>query len=239
MYAAVADWVAKEYGLKKANFVRPFYPGGDYQKEKYRKSDIVVDNPPFSILSEILNWYHEHGIRFFLFGPTLTLFSSSSSSTCCAIPVGASVVYENGASVNTSFLTNLEDPRTRVRTAPTLYQAVSDANDRNLAETRRELPKYSYPDEVITSAMVAKWSRYGIDFRLPVAESALCSELDAQKEAGKTIYGKGYLISERAVAERAAAERAAAERAAATRWPLSERERAIVQRLGGDKHVES
>ena len=229
VYAAVADWVAKEYGLKKANFVRPFYPGGDYQKEKYRKSDIVVDNPPFSILSEILNWYHEHGIRFFLFGPTLTLFSSSST-TGCAIPVGAAVVYENGVSVNTSFLTNLEDPRTRVRTAPTLYQAVSDANERNLAETRRELPKYNYPDEVITSAMVAKWSRYGIDFRLPVAESALCSELDAQKEAGKSVYGKGYLISERAAAERAAAERAAAERAAAeraaaTRWPLSERER--------------
>ena len=230
VYAAVADWVAKEYGLKKANFVRPFYPGGDYQKEKYRKSDIVVDNPPFSILSEILNWYHEHGIRFFLFGPTLTLFSSSST-TCCAIPVGASVVYENGASVNTSFLTNLEPEDLRVRTAPTLYQAVSDANERNLAETRRELPKYSYPDEVITSSMVAKWSRYGIDFRLPVAESTLCSELDAQKEVGKAVYGKGYLISERAAAERAAAERAAAERAAATRWPLSERERAIVRKL--------
>ena len=30
VYEAVADWTAKEYGLDKSNFVRPFYPGGDY-----------------------------------------------------------------------------------------------------------------------------------------------------------------------------------------------------------------
>ena len=30
VYEAVADWTAKEYGLDKFNFVRPFYPGGDY-----------------------------------------------------------------------------------------------------------------------------------------------------------------------------------------------------------------
>lgn len=35
VYDAVADWVADEYGLEKANFIRPFYPGGDYQNEKY------------------------------------------------------------------------------------------------------------------------------------------------------------------------------------------------------------
>ena len=238
VYEAVAEWVVKEYGVDRSRFVRPFYPGGDYQKEKYAKDAVVVDNPPFSILSQILNWYHDHGIRFFLFAPTLTLFSSSSS-TCCAIPTGTSVVYENGASVNTSFLTNLEDPMLRVRTAPELNKAVQDASDETQAALHKELPKYSYPDEVITSAMVARWSKYGIDFRLPVAESVLIDALDAQKEAGKTIFGKGYLLSERAAAERAAAERAAAERAAAERaaaqrWTLSERERAIVRSLGGD-----
>ena len=66
--------------------------------------------------------------------------------------------------------------------------------------------------------------------------------LDAQRKSGKTIFGGGFLLSERAsaeraaaeraAAERAAAERAAAERAAATRWTLSERERRIVSRLG-------
>ena len=219
VYAAVANWVAEEYDLQKDDFVRPFYPNGDYQKEKYSSGAVVVDNPPFSILAEIIRWYTDHGIRFFLFAPTLTLFSSSSC--CCAIPTAAAVTYENGAVVNTSFLTNLEDLQMRVRTAPTLQKAVQEANDKVQAEMRKELPKYSYPDEVITSAMVARWSKYGIDFRLTVAESEPISALDAQKEVGKTIFGKGYLLS----------ERAAAERAAALKWSLSERERAIVRAL--------
>ena len=52
-----------------------------------------------------------------------------------------------------------------------------------------------------------------------------------QKEADKALYGGGFLLSEKAAAEKAAAEKAAAEKAAATRWPLSERERAIIKRL--------
>lgn len=224
VYEAVADWVAKEYNLNRSDFVRPFYPGGDYQKHKYKPGAVVVDNPPFSILAEILRWYKEHEIDFFLFGPTLTLFSSSSSSSSCAIPVGVSVTYENGAIVHTSFLTSLEGEGLRVRTAPDLYKVVDEANKEWTKDLKKELPKYSYPDEIITSAMVARWSKYGIDFSVSVAETEPTSALDAQKTEGKAIFGKGYLLSERAAAERAAAERAAAERAAATRWPLSERE---------------
>lgn len=108
VYKAVQDWVAKEYGVKPEKMIRPFYPGGDYQSERYPKGCVVVDNPPFSILAEILNWYNEHGVKFFLFAPSLTLFSSSSSSSC-AMATGADVLYENGASVSTSFLTNLEN----------------------------------------------------------------------------------------------------------------------------------
>ena len=228
VYDAVADWVAKEYGLRRKNFVRPFYPGGDYQKETYAKNAVVVDNPPFSILSQILKWYKEHGIRFFLFAPTLTLFSSSSS-TACAIPTGASVIYKNGASVNTSFLTNLEPEGTRIRTAPTLNKVVQDASDETQKALHKDLPKYSYPDYVITSAMVAHWSKYGIDFRLSVADSVQIEALDAQKEVGKAIFGKGYLLSERAAVEaRAAASAAAAVDASGNNlvqtWELSEKE---------------
>lgn len=229
VYDAVADWVAKEYGLRRKNFVRPFYPGGDYQKETYAKNAVVVDNPPFSILSQILKWYKEHGIRFFLFAPTLTLFSSSSS-TACAIPTGASVIYKNGASVNTSFLTNLEPEGTRIRTAPTLNKVVQDASDETQKALHKDLPKYSYPDYVITSAMVAHWSKYGIDFRLSVADSVQIEALDAQKEVGKAIFGKGYLLSERAAVEARAAASAAAAAVDASgnnlvqTWELSEKE---------------
>ena len=237
VYEAVAQWVANEYHVAPRHFVRPFYPGGDYQREQYLPDAIVVDNPPFSILSEIIKFYVEKGIRFFLFAPTLTLFSSSSSSLVTALPVAASVTYENKANVNTSFVTNLEDPSIRLRSVPSLYRAVKEANDRNLEEQRRELPKYAYPDNVVTSAFVARLSRYGIDFSVSRTESVGIDALDAQKEQGRAIYGKGYLVSERAAAERAAAERAAAERAAAERaaairFALSPREREIVAQLG-------
>ena len=230
VYKVVADYVAEQYGLKQENFVRPFYPGGDYQKEKYKASDVVVDNPPFSILAEILSYYKEQGVKFFLFAPTLTLFSSSSSS--CALPCGVAVTYENGANVNTSFLTNLEEENLRFRTCPTLYEVVQKANDEWLKEQKKELPKYSYPDEVVTSANIARFSKYGVNFKALKSETVGVSALDAQKEVGKTIYGKGYLLSEKAAAEKAAAEKAAAEKAAAKRWELSERERAIVKSLG-------
>ena len=221
VYEAVAQWVANEYHVAPRHFVRPFYPGGDYQREQYLPDAIVVDNPPFSILSEIIRFYMQKGIRFFLFGPTLTLFSSSSSLVT-AIPTAATVVYENGASVNTSFITNLEDPSIRLRSAPTLYRAVTAAVEETLRAKRVELPKYAYPDNVVTSAFVARLSRYGIDFSVSRAESVSIDALDAQKEQGRTIYGKGYLVS----------ERAAAERAAAIRFALSPREREIVAQLG-------
>ena len=220
VYKAVQDWVAKEYGVKPEKMIRPFYPGGDYQSEKYPKGCVVVDNPPFSILAEILTWYNDHGVKFFLFAPSLTLFSSSSSS--CALATGADVIYENGASVATSFLTNLENGGVRVRSAPDLRKAVQDASDEVRREMHKELPKYSYPDEVITSSMVARWSKYGVDYRLLVKDSINIDALDAQKAEGKGIFGKGYLLSERAAAERAAAQR----------WQLSDREREIVKKLG-------
>lgn len=85
VYEAVANWVATEYGLDKQNFVRPFYPGGDYKSEDYT-GKIVVDNPPFSILSEIIGFYTERGVRFFLFAPTLVGLVRYAEK-CTAFPI--------------------------------------------------------------------------------------------------------------------------------------------------------
>ena len=236
VYEAVAQWVSVTYKLDRAKFVRPFYPGGDYEAERYAKDAVVVDNPPFSILSEILNFYKEKGVKFFLFAPTLTLFSSSSSSSSTALPCGVAVTYENGASVNTSFLTNLEDKAVRLRSAPSLYKAVKEGNDQNLRELHKELPRYSYDHHIITAPWVGALSRLGIPFSVPVSESEPISHLDAQKESGKAIYGKGYIVgdrvfAEREKAEREKAEREKAEREKAERWTLSPREMEIVKRL--------
>lgn len=127
VYNAVADWVANEYGLSMENFVRPFYPNGDYKREKYKSTDVVVNNPPFSILSEIIRFYIDNGIRFLLFAPHLTLFNSASSLVSCLV-TGVSITYENSAVVNTSFVTNLEPYEVRFRSAPTLHAAVKVAD---------------------------------------------------------------------------------------------------------------
>ena len=220
IYETVAAWVSKEYKREQSSFVRPFFPGGDFETFEYPKDCVVVDNPPFSIMSKIIRFYTEKKIDFFLFAPTLTLFTAPDCDDICYICAGVSVTYENGAGINTSFITNLDD--FRVRAVPDLYQELDDANKLNLLELHKELPKYTFPDEVITAAMVSRWAKYGVDFKVDKESSQYIRTLDEQDEAGRGgIYGGAFLISERAAAERAAAER----------WHLSEREKEIVRSL--------
>lgn len=235
VYDAVADWTAAEYGLSRSHFVRPFFPGGDYQAREYGPEDVVVDNPPFSILSEILRFYHENGVRFFLFAPALTLFSRAALKAGCCIAAHVDIVYENGATVTTSFVTNLEPEGVKARTAPALTAAVEAATDAYLRDTRRTLPKYEFPEHVLTAAAMGRWSALGVDFTLRKSDFVRIKTLDAMGASGKDsgIYGGALLLSERAAAERAAAEKAAAEKADVICWSLSQRELDMVRALGG------
>ena len=240
VFDAIADWVADRYDLDRSRFVRPFFPGGDYLTFDYPAGAVVVDNPPFSILSKIVGDYTAWGMPFFLFAPTLTLFSSKNTD-CCCLPIGGDITYENGATINTSFVTNLEPPETVVHTYPDLYRVIDEANAANLRSIRRTVPKYSYPDNILTAAMAYRYSEYGVEFILDRREAYKIEALDSQRDAKKAIFGKGFLLSsraaaERAAAERAAAERAAAERAAATRWHISDREREIIHGLDRVQH---
>ena len=183
IFGVVAQWVAEEYGLKQENFIRPFYPGGDYQKENY-EGKIVMDNPPFSILSEIEEWYNERNIKYFLFAPNVS--NIPSKRKCCAVCVGVSITYENGAKVPTSFVTNLDEHA--ARTAPTLYKAVDEKNKENTKG--REIPNYEYPPNVVTAAMLSYLSKYGVDFKIKHQDSSeKIGMLDSQKELGKGIFG--------------------------------------------------
>jgi hypothetical protein len=191
-----------------------------------------VDNPPFSIISKIIRFYSNRGIDFFLFGPSLTLISGYRPGIkICYIAAGCSVTYENGANVKTGFVTSLDD--CLLRSAPDLHDAVEAENDINERKLHAQLPKYSYPDHVVTAAMVQQYSIHHTEYRLYERDARFIRALDAQKAVGKAIFGGGFLLSERAAAERAAAERAAAERAAATAWKLSDRERALIDEMGG------
>ena len=133
VYEAVKAWTIKHYDLAGAEILRPFYPGGDYQAENYPDGCVVIDNPPFSILSDICRWYQENGVRFFLFAPGLTLFSIASG-TMNYIPTGVAITYENGASITTSFVTNMGE--WKIEICPDLYEAVDNAVETFLAGSK-------------------------------------------------------------------------------------------------------
>ena len=226
IYDAVRDWAAKKYEIGNAAIVRPFYPGGDYKSEKYPSGCVVIDNPPFSIISEICEWYTRKGINFFLFAPTLTLLGimrGSANYVAC----GCGVVYENGASVNTSFVTNMGG--NKIVAAADLREILDDENKKNLKKLHRELPKYSYPDEVLTATMLCYMAAHGVSLEISERDAHFIRALDAQKASGKGLFGSGFLLS-----EKAAAEKAAAEKVNTDIWELSEREWAIVRGLGND-----
>ena len=110
------------------------------------------------------------------------------------------------------------------QTEPTLTKLVNAESARLQRETVRELPKYEYPDNIVTAAMLQKYSKYGIDYRIDRRDCEQIAKLDAQRPAGKAIFGGGLLLS-----DKKAAERAAAERAAAHVWELSTREREAIE----------
>lgn len=237
VYEAVAEWVANEYGRNKADFVRPFYPGGDYQREKYKKGCTIVDNPPFSILSEILKFYNVNKIDYFLFCPGL-LLGSACRNGATIICTDAQIMYENKAIIKTNFVTNME-PGLIARAVPELFQNIKEKDTENRAELTRTNPVYKYPANVQTAASLNYMAHYGVAFAIKRESAVVVDDLDAMKPYGKTIFGDGLLLSDSAAQAAAEAADKAAEEAAKTEgsvknpivWELSDREREIIKGL--------
>ena len=242
IYEAVKAWAVRHYHLEGAEIVRPFWPGGDYRGVEYPEMCVVIDNPPFSILSDICRFYQERGVRYFLFAPSLTLFSIASGR-CNYVLAAAAVTYENGAVVNTGFVTNLGE--WKIEANPELCKLVREADAANRRERTAELPVYVYPPEVLTPSAY-RLARYGQTLRVRQSEAVFIRALDSQREQNKAIYGGGFLLSghaaarrleaeqsaaEQSAAEQSAAEQSAAEQSAAVCWALSARETALVQSM--------
>lgn len=123
----------------------------------------------------------DNGIPFFLFAPSLTLFTTARSSGASMIATKCHVVYDNGACVNTSFVTNMGDDL--IRTAPDLVKLVNDANRQALRQLHKQLPKYSYPPELLTVSRLHKVGMAGIEYRVKTSDVAYISKLDSQRAA--------------------------------------------------------
>ena len=229
IYDAVLDYACKRYGFRRDKIARPFWPGADYRSFDYSGYDAVVDNPPFSIGKQIRKFYRDNGIHYFLFVPGLTAFTREGLDT--VISLCFSITYQNGAKVSTSFATDME-PDVFCRTAPDLYDALKQADKKIRKEIKYHQPRYAYPPEVVSSALLKKLHSVPYTLNRSDVVARIPGALDAQKEAGKDVYGGGVFITEKAAAEKAAAEKAAAEKAAAESaivWELSDREKKLIR----------
>ena len=195
IYDTVAEMVSERYGIAREDMVRPFWPGGDFEAFDYPDGCCVVDNPPFSILSKIERFYIERGIPFFMFAPTLTLFSSAKTvGELTHYPCGATVVYENGAKINTSFVSNLGGDIT-VDTWPELTAAIAEVEARRAAARGvKQRDALIYPRNLTSAARIAPLSREGVRLELKRGEIRRVSKVGD----GQGIFGGGLLLSDAA-----------------------------------------
>lgn len=221
VYDAILGWLRENVDIENRVIVRPFYPGGDFEQYEYPDGCVVVDNPPFSIITKICRWYVSHNIDFFLFSPHLTLFSARNIEWTCIVTF-APIIYHNGANVNTDFVSSLFGDIFTM-TAPDLRRRIVEAC--NIGKT--QLPRYKYPNNITSSALLGKIAPF-VELKIMRSECKQINRLDSQ--IGKAaIFGGGIILSEKAAAEKAAAEKAA-ERESIV-WELSDRERRIIEEL--------
>lgn len=163
VYEAVRDYVFNHYKVDGLVIDRPFWPGADYQKkaEAYGSDVLVLDNPPFSILSEVISYYLKNNIKFFVFIPALTgLNVIKKFKGQVQMLIGSQIVYENGAKVPTNFVTNLT-------TEPLVVsnQALIKAL-KQVTHKKRTRIKNIYPTQLLSSAKLFRKGQAGCDFTI-------------------------------------------------------------------------
>lgn len=230
VYQIVLDYVGQKVNLSGMEIIRPFYPGGDFESIEYPENCIVIDNPPFSIITKICKYYIANGVKFFLFCPHLTAFSADMD--CTYIVASADITYENGAVIKTAFVSNMFGDL-KIIGDPDLHLKFKELQQIN----KSKFPKYKYPDHIITVSKIAYCVEKGMSIFFDKKDLMYIRFLDAQKEHGKTLYGNGFIASDKAAVTMAAATAAAATAAAQKDvnvfvWELSEREMDIVKSLG-------
>ena len=161
----------------------------------------------------------ERGIRFFLFAPALTCLSGKDNvMRTNHILCDTQITYENGAVVPTAFVTNPDDG-TVIESCPDLGKRVKAACDAIKARSTKTIPKYEFPDHVLTAAKVNWFAAHGTPFKVSAHDCMRIASLDDMRAKGKSgIFGGGLLLSNRAAAEK---------------WKLSDREMQMVGMLGG------
>ena len=234
----ILDYVNKKYSLNGKKIIRPFYPNGDYESIDYTDDMVVIDNPPFSIITKICKYYIKNNVKFFLFCPHLTAFTSDID--CTHIIASADITYENGATIKTAFVSNIFGDIKIIGDAD-LHQKFKEIQLRD----KINLPKYEYPNNIITVSKVSYCVEKGINLTFDKNDLKHYRGMDAQKNHGKALFGGGFICSDKAAAEAAQAAAEAAQAATEAKqaaaeakknnviiWELSEKEKEIIKSLG-------
>ena len=220
----IINYVNEKYPLNGKKIIRPFYPDGDFESIDYTQDVVVIDNPPFSIITKICRYYLERDIKFFLFCPHLTAFSSDID--CTHIIASANITYENGATIKTAFVSNMFGDLKIIGDSE-LHQKFKEIQARNKAN----LPKYEYPHHIITVSKVAYCIEKGISLTFDKKDLKHYRGMDAQKKHDKALFGSGFIASDKAAATAAAAAAAAAanNKDNVIVWELSQKEKEIIK----------
>lgn len=148
VYDVVLNYAVERYQLQDKHIVRPFIPGGDYQKYVYDKNDVVIDNPPFSMTTKIVNWYIDHNIPFFLFVNGLYGVSLSRGlhGKATVIVTNSKVSFyhkPDNKFIKLGFVTNIEPKNIVIRGDVALN------NKLNGLRKKKTLHRYKYPANII------------------------------------------------------------------------------------------
>ena len=181
IYSVILDWVKKYYGVNE-RIIRPFNPNDDYKKYNYSNT-VVVDNPPFSRLAEIIDYYLDNNVKFFLFAPSLTCFNYlGKNRKVCILPIDVNITYENGARIPTGFITNLENNAININSE--LYKLIKNCHE---DKSQRKI-NHSY--DYICIGNCNKLAKRGIDFKIKSFKEYV------RKKDNYEIFGGGALLHE-------------------------------------------
>lgn len=183
VYEIIKAYALEKNGWQGRPVVRPFYPGGNFENFKYPTNCVVIDNPPFSILSKIVNWYNEKGIDYFLFAPALTTLNLNAPSHI--IP-NCSIVYENGAVVRTAFVSS---KGALLETSTDLTKQIKNYYEEQRGK-KKQKRKNIYPKTFITGAKLAVLANHGVDLKVDNAERV--STLYTAEGKRVAVFGSGY-----------------------------------------------
>lgn len=229
VYDTVLEYAVERYHLKGKHIVRPFVPGGDYQKYAYDKNDVVIDNPPFSMTTKITNWYIDHNIPFFLFinGQYCVSLSRGlpGKATVIATNTTASFYHKpNNKLIRLGFVTNLEPKNIVIR------GDVSLTHKLNGLVKKKALNKFKYPKNVIRNSDVLTAINHNVGLKLTTNNCLFKDRLDYHKERKLSgVVGGCYLVDDNVYNEcKAALEKVPPH---THHVMLSEREMAIIKKL--------